>query len=423
MVDVTRTWGQLTWGADLWGAAYVPSNPTALVEVWTPTGWQDVTCDVRSIEIQRGRQSWSDAFAAGTLRMAMANFTGYYSAWNPHGVWASASPYRTDVPIRVSVLPAGSLTRSTLFTGTTDQVTDSWPQIVDALATIDATDAFKQLARHTGLVRATVGDGELSGARVNRLLDDAGYTGVRKVDAGLVTLQPTNLSGLSLDLLRQVGESEWGWLFVDETGAVVFRQRDAVQTDPRMTAIQWTFTDQDNSPVGVCYSDIALPTSDDEVVNVAQVTPPGVATQTAQDANSVTWFGPRTWTKTDLPLKQASDALGLAQLVVLEQANYERRVEGITFDVRDAAGYAAALGVRINDRIRVVRHYPNGYVLDAQLLVQSIHHSITANGTPEPDRWTVQLGTFSALNVNDYGQWDGPAGAGIGGWDVDQWGV
>lgn len=408
-------YGTDTYGAGNYGGVFISATPLFVLEVQTPSGWVDVTCDARTIAIERGRSAWTDGFAAATAVFEFANSSGYYSAWVPWGVWASANAYRTDVPIRLSMLQNGALT--TLGVWTTDSVEDSWPETVDAIASVKATDAFKYLARHQGVARALVGDSEKTGARINRLLDDAGWTGPRAIDAGTVTLQATDLAGVALDLMRTVGETEWGWLWVDRSGTITFRQRDALQTDPRMVNVQWTFTDEDNSPAGVCYSDLALPVSDEDIANVAQITPPGLALQSAQDAASVGWFGPRTWTKTDLPFKQAADALSLAQLVILQQASQERSIRAITFDVRDDASLAAALGVRMNDRVRVVRHYPGGYVLDAELLVESIHHDIRAEGTREPTAWTVKLGTFSALSVRDYGQWD----AGL--WDTAQWGV
>jgi len=417
VTDVARGYGEGTYGSGRYGYGRVPAAPTIDLEVWTPAGWVDVSCDGRTVDVQRGRSSWTESFAAATAVVELANFAGIYSAWNPRGIWATSSPYRTGVPVRYGVITPDGV-RHPLFTCTTDNVTDTWPDTVDAVATVTATDAFKLLARAQGVARAPVGDGERTGARIGRLLAAAGYTGPQTLDAGTVTMQSTDLAGVALDLMRVTGETEWGWVYVDESGTVRFRQRDAVQTDPRMVNVQWTFVD-DDSTAGVCYSDISLPTDSDAVVNIAQITPPGLPTQTATDTASTAWFGPRTYTRTDLPYKVAADAAATCQLIVLEQAAQERRIDAVTFDVADPAGMAAAVGVRLNDRVRVIRHFPGGYVLDAELLVNSVHHRITATGTPEVSAWSVQLGTADALMVRDYGQWD------VAGCDVatDQWGV
>lgn len=415
--EVVTRYGDATYGANYYGQGALSTSPVFMFEIWTPSGeWVDATCDVRSVRVDRGRTSYVDAQGAATATVELANATGVYSGWSVFGIWAKSSPYRVNVPIRLRTLYGSTL--SGMFYGSTDAVTDSWPGTTDALASVTATDGFKFLARHSGVARAAVGAGELSGARINRLADDAAYAGTRMIDAGTVTLQATTMEGVTLDLMRQVGEAEWGWLYFNVDGALVFRQRDAVQTDPRMVNVQWTLTD-DAMPGAVCYSDLSIPIDDSDVWNVAQVTPPGVATQTAQDANSVAWFGPRTWTRTDVPLVNTTDALNLAQLVVLEQANAARRVESVTFRASHSpAAWACATGVRMNDRVRLIRHYPDGYVLDAELLVQGVHHTITADGSGVPNAWDVTLDTADALQVRDYGQWD------VAKWDTtDQWGV
>src|SRR5436190_1310954 len=269
------------YGGTLYGAVVDTAEPNMLVQIQSGGSWVDVTCDVRSINTDRGRSSYLEANTAGTMDLVLANFQGLYSGWNPYGLWANANPYRTNLPIQIVVVQHA--TTYPLFTGTTDSVIDTWPGTVDAQAEVQATDGMKLLTRHTGNPRALVGDNELTGARINRLADDGAWTGARAIDAGTVALQPTDLSGVTLDVMRLIGETEWGVLYVDRSGTLVFRQRDAVQTDPRQVNVQWTLTDDDVSVPGICYSDIVLPVSDDHVVNVAQITPPGLAQSVAQD--------------------------------------------------------------------------------------------------------------------------------------------
>jgi hypothetical protein len=305
-----------------------------------------------------------------------------------------------------------------LFTGTTDAVIDTWPGTIDSLAAVTASDGFKRLARHNGGPRVAVGAGELTGARIARLADDAGWLDLRRIDAGKVPLQASTLDGVTLDLMRTVGESEWGWLYIGRDGALVFRQRDAIDTDPRMTTVQWTFTDTD-ALAGACYGDLVLKADSDAIVNVATVTPPGVAAQSFTNATSVGWFGPRTWSRTDLPIQNAGDAQGLAQLVVLAEAFDDRRVDAVVFDAANRpTSWPAAQGVRLTDRIRVLRTFPGGWQLDAELIVQGRKDSIVAGGMDGgPSQWTVTLATASAASIADLGLWDS------GTWDDSTWGT
>lgn len=438
-----------------------------VLEMWqvSPGAWiPQPTCDVRNISIQRGRATYLDSFAAGSLNADLASFDGAWNAWNPSAVWQRLGGGPTSVPVRVRVVLVAlddhgnvvSTFTSTFFTGTIDKIIDHWPNIVDAVASIQATDGFKNLARHNGGPRTPVGAGELTGQRINRLADDAGWPSTasgwlpvpRRIDAGLTHVQATDMSGTTIDLMRTVGESEWGWLFMDVDDSLVFRQRDTFVNDPRMTNVQWTFTDSDIGFEGishVCYQDLALAVDEDTIINVAQITPPGHVMSSASDATSVGRYGPRTWTRTDLPINDDTEAAATAQVVVLEYKDNSQRIESVTFEAMNhgSSHLRCATGVRINDRIRIVRHFPGdptstdpnarpSYLLDAELIVQGIDHQIEAQGKsvnipgqPEagvPGSWTVTLRTATARLVRNYGKWDAiPGSPATAGWDVSKW--
>ena len=417
MTATLTAYGDGTYGGSNYGGVVVDAAPRWLVQVQLPDGtWRDVTCDVRSVAIDRGRSSWVEAFKAGTATIVFANFAGIYSTFPSVSIWRQPGGFVTDVPIRCASILNGDV--DWRFTGTTDAVVDSWPGTVDAIATVSATDGFKQLARHNGGPRAAVGAGELTGARIQRLLADASYAGPKVIDAGKVTLQATTLDGITIDQMRTVGEAEWGWLYIAGDGTLRFRQRDAIDTDPRMTTVQFTFADTD-AIAGACYGDASVGSDSDRIVNVANVTPPGHSLSTFQDAPSVAWFGPRTWTRTDLPFNLDVDALGLAQLVVLEQKTDDKRIDTVSIDAANRPdNYAAAHGCRITDRVRFIRTIPGGYQLDAELIVQGRRDSVTARGDDgHVSQWTVEFATASASLIAALGQWDD------GTWDDSQWGV
>ena len=411
------TYGAGTYGGRTYGGLVYDVTPRWVVQVLGGDGaWIDVTCDVRGLSVDRGRSSWVDAFKAGTAMVELSNFHGIYSTFPTNSVWLQPGGFVTDVPIRMgSYLEGDNLTWR--FTGTTDAVEDTWPGTVDALATVTATDGFKQLARHNGGPRAAVGAGELSGARINRLLTDAGYTGPRDVQAGTVTLQATTMDGLTIDLMRTVGEAEWGWLYVMGDGTLRFLQRNVVDTDPRMVNVQAVFTDDDALP-GACYGQAKVVSDSDRIVNVATVTPPGHAASTFSDAVSRGWFGPRTWTRTDLPLNVDVDAVGLAQAVVAAGAYDDQRIDEVTLDAAHRpSNYPVAQSLRLGDRIRFVRTIPGGHQLDAELLVYGRKDTVTPDGNGRVATWDVTLTTGSAVNLADLGLWDEDT------WDDGIWGV
>ena len=415
-----NTYGDLDYGDRGYGG-YFDRQAHFTIETLINGVWTDLTCDVRTLRVNMGRSALLDKFAAGTAVIALSDFEDHYNAWNPSGLWAQNGVFRTGVPIRVTVIQFG--TRRALFTGTTDAVNDSWPGTTDALTEIQATDAFKNLARlRPTKLGAAVGAGELSGARVNRILDAAGYDGPRAIGTGLSAWQGTLLDGVALDLLNEVSEGEFGPIYVDGDGSVTFQDRNAISTNPRMANVQWSFLDFDSSPsdhTWTCYSDIVLAATDDQVTNKATVTRTGGAPQTSQDATSIAWYDVRSYTRDNIGLNADADALQLALNVVQELAYNDRRVDSITFYplfVRN--GVDVACGLRLLDRIRVVRISTGGTAIDAELLVQGIEHEISGGGLGDsPGAWTVTLKTTNAELIRDAAQWD------IGQWDTDKWGV
>ena len=411
-VILGSSYGAGTYG----GTAGADDAPRWVVQVGGAP-WVDASCDARTVDVRAGRSTYVEAFTAATATVTLANPDGRYSTFPSNSVWRTPDGFVTGVPIRIGVLYQGLV--QWRFTGTTDSVEDDWPEFVDARATVQATDGFKNLAMHQSPARAAAGAGELSGARVNRLLDDAQWSGGRAVDAGLVPLQATTLDKITLDELRAVGEAEFGWLFVRGDGALTFRQRDAWQSDPRMNAVQYIFTDT-HALAGACYADASVVgASAETVLNVATVTPPGHAASTYQDAASVAHFGPRTWNRTDLLINTDADAVALAQIVVGYYRSDDLHIDSVALDAAARAdAWPAAVGCRINDRIRFLRTMPGGWQLDAELLVEGRADQMVAGGDDNRiGEWRITWATANAASVAGLAAWD------VATWDDGLWGV
>ena len=117
------------------------------------------------------------------------------------------------------------------FTGTTDAVDESWPDTVDAVAAVTATDGLKGLARQTVAPERRSAPAN-SPAPASPAWPTMPGGRARAVDVGAVTVRATTLDGPTIDRCAKSVRAEWGWLYVDGAGALVFRQRDAGDTDP-----------------------------------------------------------------------------------------------------------------------------------------------------------------------------------------------
>jgi hypothetical protein len=605
--------------------------------------WQDITCDVRTCDIDMGRQDILEQFSAGTLTLTMANFNDVYSGWPVLSIWAGANEYgaATDVPIKISmvttVVTGGVVTASTvhhLFSGFTDSVSDSWPGPgVDAMVTVTASDGFKKLARYDGPQPAkdaagnpiTVGANETSGQRIARWASAAAWAAPdpagpqTAIDTGLARMEASDMSGNGLQVMQDTAFADGlGILYCRADGVLVFRQRDALQSDTRMTTVQaifvdthdftglpslltstpilldamettanWTGTGLTNtilghsgqamrvpnpntatytiptdqrpneaglsvwfrmqrtslvasylhivqlygggaplitaaiSPLGdfrftigghlglivgtgvgptltantwhhlqlyvkvgqsntavvrgwidganitaggetslnvgaagvslvdsvvlygdgnptdfddfaltnegastsappiVCYGDIAAVVDDTVVYNVAQFTAHDKALeQSYTDADSRLWYGPRVYPSKVLGVHEDNDALAAAIMTVVTHADNERRVDSITIDGGfDPDVWDVACGLQLLDRVEVIRHYPGGFLLDKELLVEGVHHHLEGTGTRAPQIWTTTYRTAAALDTTGFCAWD------TGSWDQCRWAI
>src|SRR5215831_17450528 len=208
----------------------------------SPT-WQDLTAWARSGSVTRAASRsqgplWD--YQPGQGSVVLKNGDGRFDPANLSGPYVSGGVTYLNamVPLRFSAGWNGTTYR--LFTGFVDSWDDDGVNYAGhyAQTTVTATDGQKVLA---GIILplsgGAVGAGELSGARVNRILDNSSwYTGTEKrvVGAGNSRLQAyagqsAGTTDTAWNLLKLAADSEIGELYVNGAGAVVFRGRHQVQ--------------------------------------------------------------------------------------------------------------------------------------------------------------------------------------------------
>ncbi|WP_141579652.1 hypothetical protein [Actinomadura sp. WMMA1423] len=291
-----------------------------------------------------------------------------------------------------------------LFQGTADQWLVAYQDPGQAVTTLTATDAFKVLA---GISRGAVppaGEGESSGARINRILDSAGWGPLdRIIDDGDTAVQQTALEGEALGELQLVADSEIGELYVDGGGRVRFRARNALLQDERSNTSQATFGDDGNE---LPYKDLAVATDDATFYNEVRVTRAARATdegdppdepveQVASDGASQALFYKRTFTPPSAPVLMAdTDAAAYAQWLVSVSAEPELRFTELVIEpaVQPAELWPQALGRQIGDRITVIRRPPGGGdPIEMDCFIRGIVHEF--GGEEWTTKWTLQSAT------------------------------
>lgn len=378
----------------------------------SPGFWTNLADFTERVSTRRGRTRALESFDAGRANVVLDNSDRRFDPTNVDGpyVIAGTSAIQPMRPVRVRAVYAG---RSyPLFSGYADAWDIEWDDPSMSFTTLTATDAFKVLADFDPLEVSPVGGGEDSGARVNRILDNASFaTEARAIDTGESTLQATNLSANALAELKLVADSERGQLYVDAEGKVTFKHRNARNTETTSVERQVLYGDDDSyllveapesygygegpygggpyggtatfvSPTGqVPYADLSISFDDELIRNRANVARVGGTAQVASDGDSIARYLTHTFTRTDLLLETDDEAAQYAAAIVAGYKDGELRFDRLVVEPDGDNTWALALGLDIGHRIAIRRQPPGGGdVIERECFIEGIAHDIPSDG-------------------------------------------
>lgn len=380
--------------------------------VWTAlNGYIGDSPIVQSVTITRSstrQQGPLTTYEAGTCTIVLSNSDGRFSPENLAGPYVTGgqTQVRPMVPIRVRGAWAG--TTYPLFSGYVRSWTPPTAQLgPDYDYTIaEAADAFCVLAGVTLPATTSIGAGELSGARIARILTAARWYAVQQglsdIDAGQSAVQGTTYGSTALALLQLTADSEIADLYVNGAGQVVFRDRHAPVTDPRSTTVQAVFGDTAGTvhPAGteLAYVEVTRPDDDTTMANDIQATIDGGSNmQQAQDAASIARFlFPRSYSRSDLILQTDAAALQWASYVLAISKNDESRFDSLTLQADGWPDdlFPQALGRELGDRIQVWRDPPGMAAISKDCFIRSVTHTVTVDG------WVTEWGLQDAARYS-----------------------
>jgi hypothetical protein len=207
--------------------------------------FEDVSDDVRSVSVRRGRSRELTAFTAGQASVVLDNRARLYDPT----AGTAVSPYAPSIlPRKALSIEVGG---QALFTGIVEDWDLQFSLDGDATTTAKGTDGFTLLAGET--ITAGTATAQGSGARVSAILTDVSWPiGKRRIDTGVASLGADVIADntTALSYLQAIDVSEGGALFIAKDGSVEFLERTASQG-----ATVMSFTDDGT---GVPFSDISL---------------------------------------------------------------------------------------------------------------------------------------------------------------------
>jgi hypothetical protein len=366
----------------------------------------DVSNQINRIETKRGRNALIDQFQTGTLTLRIVDQNGDFNPQNP------SSPYFTLLtPMKkVQITATYNTVTYPIFSGFITSYVTTYPREAEDVAytTIQAVDAFRlaynaQISTVTG---ATAGD--LSGTRINQILDEIDWPAtMRDVDAGLTTLQADpGTNRTALQAMTTVSESEYGALYVDESGSFVFQDR-AVTAG----SIGGTPTVFNDNGTGIPYADAQWILNDVLIFNKATITRVGGSPQVAFNQASIDKYFLHSYFLDNLLMQSDAVALDYAQAYVASRQETSIRVDNITLDLYTPnynSGVIAALNLDFFDPITVTTTQPGGSTISKTLQIFGVAMNITPNSwkttftTLEPviDAFILNSSIYGTLDYN-----------------------
>lgn len=386
------------WNSGLWDAG-----------TWGPdVTYVDVSQWIRSINTDRAFATEVRKWGGGTASVVLSNRDGRFSAENLSGpyVVAGVTGIRPWRPIRISATYAGVTYR--LFTGYIVDYVDTWiPGHADAYVTLPCVDEWSALSAFDGLAVTPVGAGETSGARIHRVLNNAGHAGMRSISTGRVTVQATTLENNAARELDLVVDSEGGGLFVDGDGTVVFEDQYSLMETPRSNTVQAMFGD---SAAELPCADMAPVNGGLTIKNIVSYTRVGGTAQTATDATSRALYLDKRLTRTDLICETDAQALALATFDLTVYAQPKKRISAIQVLPRRSPSvlFPQVLGRRMRDLVRVVARPLGSPTVTRDGFISGVHHSISeATWVTDFDLWDATVYQTYSSSRWDTATWDG----------------
>lgn len=335
---------------------------------------EDVTDDVRSVTVRRGRSRELERYQAGAATVVLDNTGRKYDP----AAGTAVTPYGSSMrPRKAVTITAGS---ASLLAAVVDDWDLDYSLDGDHVASVKVVDGFAFLAQqqiepHTATAQAT-------GARVSAILDRAEIdwpAGRRNIDTGIATLQADAIGGTAnaqpvnaLQYLQKVEEAEQGALFIAKDGRLTFRDRSGLQV---LSALKFA-----DDGTGIPFVDVAASYGTEELRNRVTVSRLNGGTATAEDAASVVAYGAIDFEIRDTLLADDTQAQALADLIVARYAEPLLRIDSVQVicNALTDPQTSDVLGLELGDLVQVV-YTPSGIgdAIDQFVRVDAIEHTIT----------------------------------------------
>jgi hypothetical protein len=381
----------------------------------------DISTQVRKVSTRRGRNRILANFEAGTATVTLNDPNSDFSPTN------TSSPYYGKLlPLRkISIYADLDLGAPTgivpinIFSGYITSYDTSFylGTNADSTVVLQCVDGFRLLNNVSTDIPPVPGctAGQLSGARINALLDWADFPGsLRNIQSGNSTMQVDPGGNRSvLAAIQTVEQSEFGAFFMNRAGQATFFDRDGLAELSDQPPKEYA-----DDGTGYTYNFIDLAYDDQLVLNDVTVvryapdgTIPAPVPQIVTNQDSIDTYFYKSGQRTGLLIETDAEALNIAQMLVASRADAEQRIDSMLVSLQDETDLNKlldTLSMEIYRNIKITKTMPGGSVVSQELFCQGVYQDITPNSwnvtvfTAEPiiDAFILDSSTNGILDTN-----------------------
>lgn len=337
----------------------------------------DLTAQVTSIGITRGRNRETDSFNAGTAQVRFRDPNRVLDPLNEDSPYYPFVTPRQPIQIRASNFTTVDKSVA-LFTGV---ITD-WNLEYDYttngnVMVAQCADSFTVLANQS--MAEWTPTAQPSGDRIEAVLTrpEIQYQGGYNIGQSWSTLgaYQVSLGTNVLNYLQLVTASEFGYLFMDSESTLTFKGRNYAVN---VTGGELEFREDG---AGIRYQALTNQFGDELLFNYVQMQSPAGAAQVASDSTSIALYQAQQYNKTDLLNSTTSEVQNLANLFLGLHKDPLFRFTGVSVLVEDVdiTNRQELLGLDLTDSIVVQKSYDVGSPASVEkvVLVSGIEHQIT----------------------------------------------
>ena len=369
------------------------------------SGLEDLSDYVVTVNVSRGRTDETEPFQTGRAALTLRNIDGEFDPAgqelrlrNQVNIYLGGGVYGTwSEQVGTWSEQTGTWLGPQVFSGFVEDVTLGYDLSGDATVQVVCVDGLALLANQE-IVDQSVGI-QQSGERMETVLGNAGvsWPAGTAIDTGISELAAGTATGNALSYLRQVEESEQGYLYVARDGVLTFRNRHTTLNSP-IAGSQFS-----DDGAGIPYEQVERFSGARSLFNkVTGELEDGTARE-ADDLTSQAEFSIRTLSLGTVLLRTAAVLEEFVEYLLAQFSEPATRVDRLTvnLDRLSAADQRSLAGFELVDICDVEFTPPGRSQFTDELLVQGISHTVTVGGAWRTTLSFQRRDTRSFLTLDD----------------------